>query len=160
MDHEIKNVNLSFCCKEDWNGFASIDDKTRFCGSCKHKVVDFTNANESEFNQLIASGEKICGRFKRSQVNDSFLLAASIVVAASASSISCTNYDNVTPQTPKQEFNDTEFPEHMLMGVPVVPFSVVANSIGLPIIVGDAPKGEEPLRYNPATPSKGFYKKK
>lgn len=160
MEKEIKNVSLSFCCKEDWNSFTSIDERTRFCGSCKHKVVDFTNANDAEFTQLLNSNQKICGRFKRSQMSESFLkMAASLVIAASTSSISCTHQENVTPQVPEQESSEIEL-TGIVMGMPILADSLQVYSTAHPIIVADAPKGDEPVRYNPLCPSKGNYKNK
>jgi hypothetical protein len=162
MEKEIKNVSLSFCCQEDWNSFASIDERARFCASCKHKVIDFTNANASEFNQLINSGQKICGRFKRSQMSESFLkmAAASLVMAASATSIRCTEQENVIPQVRKEESVEIEL-TGIIMGKPILARDhLQTGSHTLPIIVADATKGEEPVRYNPAIPSKGIYKNK
>ncbi len=91
MESNIKNVSLSFCCKEDWQSFPTIDERTRFCGSCKHKVIDFTNADQVALQQAFQSGHRVCGRFKSSQMNQSFLklAAASLIVAASTSVISC-----------------------------------------------------------------------
>jgi hypothetical protein len=159
MRTEIKNVSLSFCCKEDWNSFTSIDERTRFCASCKNKVVDFTNATESDYNRAINSGEKICGRFKQSQLSESFLkmAAASFVVAVSATSIACDENKNVGPQIQQQE--SCRISETITMGMPVPLDPLQLNSNTLPIIVGNAPQGEEPVRYNPAFPDKGFYKK-
>lgn len=91
MESNIKNVSLSFCCKEDWQSFPTIDERTRFCGSCKHKVIDFTNADKVALQKAFQSRHRVCGRFKSSQMNESFLklAAASLIVAASTSVIGC-----------------------------------------------------------------------
>jgi hypothetical protein len=97
METEIKNVRLSVCCSEDWRGFKVISERSRFCGTCRHEVVDFTNATQEEFDHALKSGKKVCGRFKTSQMNDSFLklAAASLLIA---SSVSCNDRERTIPQ--------------------------------------------------------------
>src|SRR5260221_10600512 len=100
MENASNNVRLSFCCPEDWSRFKSIDERTRFCQSCKHQVVDFTNATQSDFDRAMNSGGKACGRFKRSQMNEAFLklAAAAVVAAASTALVNCTTEKSVEPQ--------------------------------------------------------------
>ncbi|HCW07253.1 MAG TPA: hypothetical protein DGG95_07810 [Cytophagales bacterium] len=76
----------------------------------------------------------------------------------SATSIACDENKNVAPQIQQQE--SCRISETITMGMPVPIDPLQLNSNSLPIIVGDAPQGEEPTRYNPAFPEKGFYKKK
>jgi hypothetical protein len=113
MKDEIKNVSLSFCCQEDWDQFATIDEHARFCASCKHRVIDFTNTNQRELEKELQSGARVCGRFKASQMSDTFLkmAAASIVVAATVSSIACTNeLAEIEPQpAPMEAVSEMEF---------------------------------------------------
>lgn len=90
MENKIQNVSLSFCCKEEWNTFKTVDERRRFCGSCKHNVIDFTKATQKELDHVLKSGARVCGRFTASQMSETFLrYAASAVVVASAISISC-----------------------------------------------------------------------
>ena len=120
MENEIKNVRLSFACSEDWHKFKTIDDRTRLCGSCKCKVVDFTRATRDEFDREMNSGKKVCGRFKTSQLNESFLkVAAASLIAVSATAVSC-NRETMEPQG----VNDRQcsiVKTRILMGMPPVP---------------------------------------
>jgi hypothetical protein len=141
MQNEIKNTRLSFCCQEDWNGFKTVDKRTRFCSSCKHQVVDFTNASQNEFNDALNSGKSICGRFKRSQVSESFLklAVASLAVTASVASVSCTE-NSIEPHPPLQtnpiKTVETEDTTVILMGM-VAFHDSVTDRIKLPGVVSD-----------------------
>ena len=149
MENEIKNVRLSFCCKEDWSRFKNIDERTRFCQSCKHRVVDFTNATQSDFDQAMNSGEKVCGRFKRSQMSEAFLklAAASVVAAASSALVNCTTEKSVEPQVPVLttpfEPHEHELMGDVLVGVIAIPNKYDSTHLWLvPKIIPDPPKHE------------------
>jgi DNA-binding transcriptional regulator YdaS (Cro superfamily) len=91
MEEKIKNVTLSFCCKKEWNSLATVDERTRFCRSCKHKVIDFTNSSQKELDEAMKNQVGVCGRFNRSQMSEAFVryAAASVVAIASAVSVGC-----------------------------------------------------------------------
>lgn len=116
MERELKNARLSFCCQENWNGFEVIDDRTRRCGSCSCKVIDFTQATQEDYDRAYASGQKVCGRFKASQLNEAFLklTAASLVVGATLASAGCTN------PTSSQQTQPTPTVSRIVMGMPPV----------------------------------------
>ncbi len=59
---EKKKVNISYACPIKWDDMQSLDDKSKFCGSCKMKVHDFTKDTE-----LNTTGIH-CGRFRMDQV--------------------------------------------------------------------------------------------
>lgn len=113
MKEEIKNVSLSFCCQEDWNQFATLDEQARFCVSCKHRVIDFTTTNVHELDKELQSGTRVCGRFKASQLSDTFLkmAAVSIVMAASVSNVACqSELAELEPKpSPVEDLSDMEF---------------------------------------------------
>jgi|GEM_PF-1839275 len=125
---QIKDVTLAFCCKENWNSFSSIDERTRLCGTCKHNVVDFTNASQADFQKAMQSESGVCGRFKRSQISDSFLkLAAASLMAASVASIGCDGENRVKPKTPRvlsSQIHSTISPDPIVMGIPKPPDSL------------------------------------
>jgi hypothetical protein len=73
MSNAISNVQLSFCCKENWNEFKTIDERSRFCASCQHRVTDFSQASASDLASALKEGGRVCGRFHRSQVSVAFL---------------------------------------------------------------------------------------
>lgn len=119
MENGITNVSLSFCCKEDWNSFETIDERSRFCATCQHRVVDFTNATVFDFTKEKKPGS-LCGRFKRSQLNAAFLFS----IAAGMSVVSCTDGDIATsPETPRVEeriLPNEELAEEILTGIVIL----------------------------------------
>ncbi len=83
--------------------------KGRFCSSCTKTVVDFTNKTDEEIQAVFRKEGKLCGRFKKTQLEgltftipkhiiqqrhsfrSSFLLAIFIVMGTTL--LSCTNMD-------------------------------------------------------------------
>jgi hypothetical protein len=131
MEDKIKNVALSFCCKKDWNSFSTIDERKRFCGSCKHNVVDFTKATQKEFDDAMKSGTRVCGRFTRSQMGETFLkyAAATVVATAAALTVSCeTEVVDVRPTEAVAVPVDEGEHESTLMG-----FVILTDSITMPL---------------------------
>ncbi len=59
---EKKKVKISYACPIKWDEMKSLDDKNRFCSSCKLNVRDFTK--DSNLN---IEGTH-CGRFRMDQV--------------------------------------------------------------------------------------------
>ncbi len=57
-------------CHEDWNKMTP-DEKGAFCGSCQKSVVDFSNKSPEEIGSILkaSAGQKVCGRFKPSQLS-------------------------------------------------------------------------------------------
>jgi len=55
-------------CHEDWNKMTSTE-KGKFCGVCEKEVFDFTKATDEELVKKVYNNEKLCGRFKNSQIN-------------------------------------------------------------------------------------------
>ena len=148
MENEIRDVRLSFCCREDWDSFKSIDERTRFCQLCKNQVVDFTNATQSDFNVAMGSGKKICGRFKRSQMNEAFLklAAASMMTVVSAGLVNCTDGKGVEPQVPRvQSIPFESFEEvkgEIVMGMPPPHINDSTHLWVVPKIVPDVSEAE------------------
>ena len=78
----IKDINLAFACKEDWNSMPN-DLQEKRCENCSKKVYDFSNKTASELLQIMdGSKVSICGRFKKSQIKEMFIkYAASAFIA-------------------------------------------------------------------------------
>lgn len=57
-------------CNENWNAMQP-DAKGRFCHSCSKSVIDFSNKTDMEIRDILMAhkDQKVCGHFKRSQVN-------------------------------------------------------------------------------------------
>ena len=70
----MKNSNLIVRipepCHEDWNKMEP-DSKGKFCNSCSKSVFDFTNKTDTEIKDILLEykNQKVCGHFKKSQVN-------------------------------------------------------------------------------------------
>lgn len=105
MSDEIKNIKLSLCCQEDWNGFKSMDERTRFCDHCQHRVIDFTHAKKSDLDQARQSGERVCGRFKMSQMDPSLLKYAAASIIALSLTSGCTEEANL-PSAPAETIDE------------------------------------------------------
>ena len=135
MENRIQNVNLSFCCKKDWNSFQTVDERRRFCGSCQHNVVDFTKATRMELDDALKSGNRVCGRFTRSQMGDKFLkyAASSVVIAVSVLSTGCERpvdvkpadaVESLRPTPPQAPEDDGEF---VTMGIVMMPIDSLSG---------------------------------
>lgn len=57
-------------CHEDWNAMQP-DVKGKFCSSCSKSVFDFSDKTDIEINDILLhyKDQKVCGRFKSTQIN-------------------------------------------------------------------------------------------
>ena len=57
-------------CHEDWNSMQP-DEKGKFCSSCSKSVFDFSNKTDQEIKHILLEykDQKVCGHFKKSQVD-------------------------------------------------------------------------------------------
>lgn len=68
MADDIKNIQLKFSCKVNWETLTP-DGNGRFCSLCQKKVYDFTDSRAAEFAQIMAANNyNICGRFTQQQL--------------------------------------------------------------------------------------------
>ncbi|UII18987.1 energy transducer TonB [Fulvivirga ligni] len=82
---DIKNIKLSFSCPMT-RGSMEKTSKGYHCSSCSKQVVDFTNKSQTEFlNTLKASNSNVCGIFKSSQLNKTFVKSAAATTIVGAS---------------------------------------------------------------------------
>jgi hypothetical protein len=67
---EQNKVKVPKPCSEDWNKM-QVAAEGRNCLSCCKRVVDFSEMTQEEILQYLKErrNEKVCGRFKTSQVN-------------------------------------------------------------------------------------------
>ena len=63
-------VSIQEPCHEDWNKMQP-DEKGKFCNSCSKSVFDFSTKTDSEIKDILLEykDQKVCGHFKKSQVN-------------------------------------------------------------------------------------------
>jgi len=66
----MKNIYIPNPCSENWNEM-NPEEKGRFCSVCSKCVIDFTEKNTQEIQQIIEekSDESVCGRFYNHQLN-------------------------------------------------------------------------------------------
>ena len=62
------SIEIPEACGENWEHM-TVSQLGKFCQVCKKEVIDFTNTTDDELLQKIKSGQKICGRFKQSQLS-------------------------------------------------------------------------------------------
>jgi hypothetical protein len=67
----MKNIYIPNPCAENWNEM-NPEEKGRFCSVCSKCVIDFTEKNALEIQQIIEekSDESVCGRFYNHQLNN------------------------------------------------------------------------------------------
>jgi len=122
MSKPITNVTLKFPCTEDWNKMDTSSGE-RICSRCQHKVVDFTNMSDEEYQLHLKNAQHVCGRFKKSQLSSEFLkYAAATIIAASA--LGATSCDTVEPAQvetiPTTETEEIAI-EFVTVGIPIPP---------------------------------------
>lgn len=64
------SIQIPNPCHEPWEGMQP-NAQGRFCGSCQKTVIDFTGKSDTEIRDLLLAqaGQKVCGHFKKTQVN-------------------------------------------------------------------------------------------
>lgn len=67
----MKNIYIPNPCSENWNEM-SPEEKGTSCSVCSKCVIDFTEKNALEIQQIITekSEESVCGRFYNHQLNN------------------------------------------------------------------------------------------
>ena len=63
-------VSIPEPCHEDWNKMEPYT-KGKFCNSCSKSVLDFSTKTDTEIKDILLEykDQKVCGHFKKSQVN-------------------------------------------------------------------------------------------
>ena len=67
----MKKIQINEPCHENWNNFTPTEQGA-FCGKCQTNVIDFSTKSNIEIKTILLenSGQKMCGRFSKSQLND------------------------------------------------------------------------------------------
>ena len=95
MQNPIKNADLTFICPEKWENMTTVGNN-KYCGKCKHLVVDFTKLTQEEFDEAIRNAPgRLCGKFTSTQTSSKFLkyAAASAMAASMLAPTSCATED-------------------------------------------------------------------
>lgn len=63
-------VRIPEPCHEDWNKMLP-DEKGKFCQSCSKSIFDFSDKTDIEIRDILKENQnqKVCGHFKKSQIN-------------------------------------------------------------------------------------------
>lgn len=86
-DNSIINIGIAFSCQEEWHKMKG-DGRKRFCEKCSSNVHDFTESTTEKLNEILNNSSGLaCGKFKRSQLNESFFkyAASTLILTASIS---------------------------------------------------------------------------
>ena len=67
----MPSISIPEPCHENWADFTPTE-KGAFCGSCQIDVVDFSNKTPEEVKTILKqnAGKHMCGRFRKSQLNE------------------------------------------------------------------------------------------
>ncbi|MEX1002968.1 MAG: T9SS type A sorting domain-containing protein [Crocinitomicaceae bacterium] len=67
----MKRLDIPEPCHENWADFTPTE-KGAFCGSCQIDVVDFSNKSPNEVKTILQAkaGKKMCGRFRKTQLDE------------------------------------------------------------------------------------------
>ena len=67
-------VTIPEPCHEDWNKMTPRE-QGRHCRSCNKTVIDFTSKTDEQIIKIFKAEGKLCGRFKRQQLDREIVLA-------------------------------------------------------------------------------------
>ncbi|MRX70364.1 CarboxypepD_reg-like domain-containing protein [Flavobacterium resistens] len=117
MTNKIK-ISIPEPCHENWLEMSPIE-KGKFCSACQKNVIDFTKSSDREIILAYQKEEKLCGRFRISQLDRDMIIPKekkSIWMVAAASIITFLGLGNQTAQaqgkarieqTDKKQLNDS-----------------------------------------------------
>lgn len=117
MIRKIK-ISIPEPCHENWLEM-SPTEKGKFCSACQKNVIDFTKSSDREIILAYEKEEKLCGRFRISQLDRDMIIPKekkSIWMIAAASLIAFLGLGNQTAQaqgkarieqTDKKQLNDS-----------------------------------------------------
>lgn len=118
MTNKIK-ISIPEPCHENWLEM-SPTEKGKFCGSCQKKVIDFTKSSDREIIFAFKKEQKLCGRFRISQLDREMIIPKekkSIWIVAATSLIAFLGLGNQTAkaqdnikieQTENKQINDSK----------------------------------------------------
>lgn len=75
MKNMKHTIQIQDPCQENWNNMTT-NQEGKFCSSCQKTVHDFSKKTDQEIHQYLVthSSEKVCGRFRTSQINRPLVL--------------------------------------------------------------------------------------
>ncbi|KAF2508723.1 hypothetical protein EYY60_16510 [Flavobacterium zhairuonense] len=116
MTNKIK-ISIPESCHENWLEMSKTE-KGKFCSACQKNVIDFTKSSDREIILAYKKEEKLCGRFRISQLDREMVIPKekkSIWIIAAASLIAFLGLGNQTAkaqgkirieQTDKKQLSD------------------------------------------------------
>lgn len=139
MSTPIRNITLSFPCREDWEKFEEVPAHLaggkggRLCANCHHIVRDFRDCSMEELEENMKAGYS-CGVFRRSQLSAAFVRAAAAALAVTTVTACDINHIEPAAQentpaltTPEPPPPPSPFDDEYIVGIIVAPDSVVVE---------------------------------
>ena len=83
MSTPIRNVTLSFPCREEWDKFEIVPGG-RHCKNCQHVVRDFRDCSMTELQEAMKRSSHVCGVFRKDQLSPTFAKAAALALAVTS----------------------------------------------------------------------------
>ena len=72
---QLKNVELSFVCPQNWDAMTACGDG-KFCTVCQKVVYDFSNKSQKDYDRMVKKHRgQLCGRFTVEQMKPASNLA-------------------------------------------------------------------------------------
>ena len=106
-------INIAKPCHEDWNTMTP-NAKGRHCAVCEKTVTDFTTTTDENIIKTLKSNTKLCGRFKKTQLNRELVLSRkeknnylSFVASSLFAFLSLGSQELIAQNHPQTTQNDT-----------------------------------------------------
>jgi len=127
------HLGLPTHCTQNWHAMPETE-RGKFCAQCNQHLIDFTDKTDQEIFQVFSNkqkNEKICGKFRSSQLNKTYVLekkrigkmpkvAYSLLILGALTSTACETSKKSVNQTSlvsnafNQDQNATEDPDGQL----------------------------------------------
>lgn len=129
MKNTAIQISIPQPCHEDWQAMTTVD-KGRFCGACMKNVIDFTTKSDREILEAFKKDDKLCGRFKNTQLNREIEVVekkSSVWFASTTAFITLLGVES--QEVMAQEKQNTEQHENFMLGKMMAPSYSVGKTI-------------------------------
>ncbi len=121
MKNTAIQISIPQPCHEDWQALTTVD-KGRFCDSCMKNVIDFTKKTDREILEAYKKDDKLCGRFKNTQLNREIEVVekkSSVWLATTTAFMTLVGIESL--EVMAQEKPNTEQHENFMLGKMIAP---------------------------------------
>lgn len=124
---KIININIPEPCHENWQEMTP-QEQGRHCKACDKTVFDFTNKTDEQIVKAFIKYDKLCGRFKSTQLNKDLVFARksknsylSYLATGLLSLVTSLSFQKITAQEkPKTELTTNLEKKTQVKGKPAV----------------------------------------